>query len=127
VKPLDRIQPYLIAVLFVVAGSLHFKNPAMYEKIMPPYIPAHEQLVALSGFFEILGGVGAALPKTRKPAGIGLIALLLAVFPANLYMATDAGKFASFVPAWALWARLPLQYLLILWVYQATVAPPKPS
>ncbi|MBD5635193.1 MAG: DoxX family membrane protein [Candidatus Eremiobacteraeota bacterium] len=122
-KPLDHIQPYLLGALFVAAGSLHFKNPSMYERIMPPYVPAHAQLVAISGFFEILGGVGVALPRTRRAAGIGLIALLLGVFPANVYMATDAEKFASFAPAWLLYARLPLQFLLILWVYNATVRP----
>jgi uncharacterized membrane protein len=125
VNRLDRLQPYFIAAVFVAAGSLHFKNPAMYEQIMPPYLPAHAELVAVSGFFEIAGGAGAAIPFTRRAAGIGLIALLIAVFPANLYMATDSVKFASFAPAWALWARLPLQAFLILWVYNATVRLPK--
>ncbi len=126
-KPIDRAQPYIIGALFIVAGAIHFKNPQMYERIMPPYLPAHAQLVALSGAFEILGGIGAAIPQTRKAAGIGLIALLIAVFPANLYMATDAEKFASFAPAWVLWARLPLQLFLVLWVYNATVRSPKPN
>ncbi len=126
-KPIDRAQPYIIGALFIVAGGIHFKNPQMYERIMPPYLPAHAQLVALSGAFEILGGIGAAIPQTRRAAGIGLIALLIAVFPANLYMATDAGTFASFAPAWVLWARLPLQGFLILWVYNATVRSPKPD
>ena len=124
-KPIDRAQPYIIGVLFIVAGSIHFVNPTIYEAIMPPYLPAHHALVEISGFFEILGGIGAMIPQTRKAAGIGLIALLVAVFPANLYMATDAAKFASFAPAWALWARLPIQLFLIVWVYNATVAPPK--
>jgi uncharacterized membrane protein len=127
VKPIDRAQPYIIGVLFIVAGSIHFANPKIYEAIMPPYLPAHHALVAISGFCEILGGIGAMIPQTRKAAGIGLIALLVAVFPANLYMATDAAKFASFAPAWALWARLPIQLFLIAWVYNATVAPPKKS
>jgi uncharacterized membrane protein len=124
---IERAQPYLVGAIFIVAGALHFKNPAMYEQIVPPYLPAHAELVAVSGFFEILGGVGAALPATRRSAGIGLLALLVAVFPANLYMATDAPKFAAVVPAWALWARLPLQVLLMLWVYGATVRRPKAS
>ena len=124
-KPIDRAQPYIIGVLFIVAGSIHFVNPKIYEAIMPPYLPAHRALVAISGFFEILGGIGSMIPQTRKAAGIGLIALLVAVFPANLYMATDAAKFASFAPAWALWARLPIQLFLIVWVYNATVAAPK--
>ncbi len=122
---IDRAQPYLVGAIFIVAGALHFKNPAMYEQIVPPYLPAHAELVAVSGFFEILGGVGAAIPATRRSAGIGLLALLAAVFPANLYMATDAHEFATFAPAWALWARLPIQAFLILWVYNATVRKPK--
>jgi uncharacterized membrane protein len=125
VKSLDRFAPYLVATVFVVAGSLHFVNAPIYERIVPPYLPAHAQLVAISGFFEILGGVGVAIPQTRRAAGIGLIALLVAVFPANLYMAADAGTFASFLPAWALYARLPLQFVLALWVFNATVTAPK--
>ena len=70
-KPLDRIQPYLIAGLFVVAGSLHFKNPAMYEKIMPPYIPAHEQLVALSGFVTPPVALAAGLAFALAPSACG--------------------------------------------------------
>lgn len=123
-KPIDRIQPYLIAALFIAGGLLHFKNAPMYEAIVPPYLPAHAQLVAISGACEILGGIGAAIAATRKAAGIGLIALLVAVFPANLYMATDAAHFAL-VPAWLLWARLPLQLALISWVYGATIRRPK--
>ncbi len=119
-KSLDRFAPYLVAVVFVVAGSLHFTKASIYERIVPPYLPAHAALVAISGFFEILGGIGVAIPQTRKAAGIGLIALLIAVFPANLYMATDAGDFASFLPAWALYARLPIQFLLAFWVFGAT-------
>jgi uncharacterized membrane protein len=77
---LDRAQPYIIGALFVAAGALHFKNPAMYESIVPPYLPARAELVAVSGFFEMLGGAGAAIAPTRRAAGIGLIALLVAVF-----------------------------------------------
>ena len=118
-----RAQPFTIGALFVAAGSLHFKIPETYEKIVPPYLPAHAELVAISGFFEILGGVGVMIPATRRAAGIGLVALLCAVFPANLYMATDAAKFASVAPAWALWARVPLQAFLVLWISNATVRP----
>lgn len=125
-KRIDRAQPYLIGAIFIAAGALHFKNPAMYERIVPPYLPAPGELVAISGAFEILGGIGAAIPQTRRAAGIGLIALLIAVFPANLYMATNASEFA-FAPAWTLWARLPLQFVLIAWVYGATIRPRAPE
>ncbi len=114
-------QSSIIGILFIVAGALHFRNPRMYEAIVPPYLPAHRELVFISGFFEMLGGAGILLPSTRAAAGWGLIALLIAVFPANLYMATDAEKFAKVAPAWTLFARLPLQLALIWWIYTASV------
>ena len=116
-----NVQPIIIGVIFVAAGALHFKNPAMYEAIMPPYLPAHRELVLASGLFEMLGGIGAIIPATRKAAGYGLIALLLAVFPANIYMAVDTEKFGKLAPAWALYARLPLQFLLMAWIYGACI------
>jgi uncharacterized membrane protein len=116
-----NLQPYLIGAMFVAAGVLHFKFPKMYESIVPPYLPSPHALVLLSGVFEILGGLGVAIPQTRVAAGWGLIALLVAVFPANLYMATDAEKFAKVAPAWGLYARLPLQAALIWWVWAACI------
>jgi uncharacterized membrane protein len=115
------LQPYLIGTLFVVAGALHFRFPRAYEQIVPQYLPAHRELVAISGLFEILGGAGVMLPRTRTFAAWGLIALLIAVFPANLQMATDSPRYANLAPAWVFYARLPLQYLLIQWVYAACV------
>ncbi len=80
-------------------------------------------LVYLSGFFEVLGGVGVLVPRFRKAAGWGLIALLVAVFPANLYMITASEQFTQQgVPLWALYLRLPLQLVLIAWVYWVTQA-----
>ena len=113
--------PAIVGVLFIAAGSLHFLNPRMYEAIVPPYLPAHRQLVLISGFFEMLGGAGVLPAKTRTAAGWGLIALLLAVFPANLYMATDSEKFARVGPPWVFFLRLPLQVALIGWVYAVCV------
>ena len=75
------------ALFFVAVGVTHFTHPAFFLKIMPPALPAHLALVYLSGAFEILGGLGLLVPRTRRFAGWGLIALLIAVFPANLYMA----------------------------------------
>ena len=122
-------QPYLIGLIFIAAGALHFKNPQMYEAIVPPYFPAHHELVLASGFFETLGGIGVLLPRTRAAAGWGLIALLIAVFPANVYMALDTEKFGTLAPAWALYARLPLQFVLMWWVWTACirVEPPRAS
>jgi uncharacterized membrane protein len=117
---MGNIQPFIIGVVFVAAGALHFVRPRMYESIMPPFLPAHGALVAISGAFEILGGVGVMLPATRASAGWGLIALLIAVFPANLYMASDA-KFDAIAPRWALLARLPLQFVLVYWIYATCI------
>ncbi len=111
----------LAAVFYVFAGSLHFIRPESYLRIMPPYIPSHSAMVRISGFFEILGGLGLLIPKTRRAAAWGLIALLVAVFPANLYMATnpaEAGA-ASLAPVLR-WGRLPLQLLLMWWLLWCT-------
>ena len=114
-----RLGLLLLAIFFIVAGANHFLNPEFYVRIMPPYLPAHLEMVYLSGFFEILGGIAVLVPRVRELAGWGLVALLLAVFPANLYMALNTGLFPT-VPAYLLYARLPLQILFIAWAYWAT-------
>lgn len=105
----------LAAIFFVVAGTFHFLKPEPYVQIMPPYLPAPGLLVAVSGVAEIAGGVGLLIRPLRRAAGWGLVALLVAVFPANLYMAQHPGQF-HFAP-WILWARLPLQAGFIAWVW----------
>jgi uncharacterized membrane protein len=117
----QKVGLVLAAMLYVAAGALHFLKTDFYLKIMPPYIPWHLAMVLISGFFEILGGLGLLYPRTRRAAAWGLVALLLAVFPANLYMATnpiEAGA-ATIAPA-IRWGRLPLQALLIVWVLWCT-------
>ncbi len=113
IKTLTR---HLLGVLFILAGVNHFVNTAMYVSIMPPYLPWHVELVYLSGMAEI--GLGALLLPRRyaKFAAWGLIALCVAVFPANLQMALHADLYAS-LPTWGLWLRLPLQGLLIAWLW----------
>lgn len=108
----------LFALVFLVAGALHFTHTDFYLLIMPPYLPFHRPLVYLSGMFEIAGGIGLLIPRTKKAASYGLIALLLAVFPANIYMATDdvAINGSRFSPL-LLWLRLPLQFVLIWLVW----------
>jgi uncharacterized membrane protein len=109
------------AFFYIGAGTLHFLKPESYLRIVPPYIPWHPAMVEVSGFFEILGGVGLLIPRTRRAAAWGLVALLIAVFPANLYMATNpvqAGA-GSIAPALR-WGRLPLQLILIWWVLWCT-------
>lgn len=110
----------------MVAGVLHFVRPATYERIIPPGLPWPAALVYVSGLAEIAGGVGLLVPRLRRAAGWGLAALLIAVVPANLYMAVRADRFADLdLPVWALWLRLPLQGLLILWLLR--VARPSPG
>jgi uncharacterized membrane protein len=118
----------IAAVGFIGAGLNHFRNPLFYQRIVPPAFPAPRWLVAISGMAEIAGGIGLLIGPVRRWAGWGLIALLIAVFPANLYMAMEPGKFADMrLPTWALWARLPLQGVFIVWVWFVAIAEPKRS
>ena len=118
----------LLSLLFVAAGLNHFRSPTLYASIMPPYLPFPLALVYVSGLAEIAGGVGVAAPRTRRAAGWGLLALLLAVFPANVYMATDnVVPPGTQIPSILLWARLPLQFVLMFWVWSATLRPSAPQ
>jgi uncharacterized membrane protein len=113
----------LLGAFFVGAGINHFLIPRTYESIVPPSMRDDAaRLVAISGVAEIAGGVGVLLPRTRRLSGLGLIALLAAVFPANLYMARDPDRWASGnrIIRWALYARLPLQPLMMRWAWRAT-------
>lgn len=125
-KTLKRILQYLLAAFFVVAGLNHFINPDFYLAIMPPYLPWHLELVYLSGFFEVALGILLLVPKFTAIAAWGLIALLIAVFPANLHMALNPELFSQF-SATALWLRLPLQFVLIAWAYWYTRPSRPPS
>lgn len=109
----------LLALLFIGAGVMHFVFPRAYVGIMPAMLPAPLLLVQVSGVAEILGGVGLLIPLTRTLAAWGLVALLIAVLPANLNMAIHPGQFAS-TPVWVLWARIPLQLPLIWWAWLYT-------
>jgi uncharacterized membrane protein len=110
----------LLAAFFIGAGVNHFVIPRAYEQIVPPSLKDHAPvLVKVSGVAEVVGGVGVLAAVTRRPAGVGLIALLAAVFPANLYMAGAPERFGR-IPRWALYARLPLQPLMMLWAWKAT-------
>ncbi|MBP9093022.1 DoxX family protein [bacterium] len=111
------VSIYLLALFFSFAGVMHFVKPDIFMRAMPPYLPYPLELVLISGVFEILGGVGllAPYPKLRRAAGFGLIALLIAVFPANINMALNPQLFKEIAPI-VLYCRLPLQLVLILWV-----------
>lgn len=104
------------AALFAGVGIMHFIHPEFFVKIMPDWIPFQNELVYLSGFFEIIGAAGLMFRRTRTAAAFGLILLLIAVFPANINMAMHADRFPS-IPAWILFARLPFQFVLVFWVW----------
>jgi uncharacterized membrane protein len=123
-SPVQRIAVALAAIFYVVAGSLHFIKPGPYLRIVPPYIPWHGAMVQVSGAFEIVGGLGLLVSETRKAASWGLIALLIAVFPANIYMATHPIEAGALAIAPVLrWGRLPLQVFLVLWLLWCTRTP----
>ena len=117
--PVWLVLKWVLGLLFVLAGAAHFVRPGMYVKIMPPYLPWHRELVYLSGLFEIVLGVLLLIPRTTSPAAWGLIALLIAVFPANLHMAQNPELYPGINPV-LLWLRLPLQGVLIAWAYAYT-------
>ncbi|MBW3654430.1 MAG: DoxX family protein [Actinobacteria bacterium] len=112
----------LLALAFATAGTLHFVRPKTYEEIMPAYLPAQHELVLASGAAEIAGALMVVFPRTRRLGGLWLAATLVAVFPANVDMALNPERYASLSPA-LLWARLPLQGLLIWWALRATRPP----
>ena len=109
-----RIGRIILGCLFMGAGAAHFVWTRTYAGIVPDYMPAHRELVLISGAAEIAGGIGVLIPQTRRAAAVGLAVLLLAVFPANLWMAQHPERFPG-IPLWLLWARLPLQSPLIWW------------
>ncbi|MBT9392249.1 DoxX family membrane protein [Hymenobacter sp. NST-14] len=113
---LKSIGRLVLALLFLNAGLLHFLRPEGFVRIVPPYLPQPLLLVYLSGAAEIAGALGLLVPATRRWAAGGLVALLVAVFPANVYMLQTGGAGLS-VPEWALWVRLPLQLVLMAWAW----------
>ena len=129
---LKRPLLYVMGPLYVFAGVMHFVVPELYVQIIPPMFPAPLALVYLSGVAEIAVGIGLLLPRTRRYAAWATIALLVAIFPANVYMATH-GVVIEGAPgggdpsALVRWGRLPLQGVLILWAYWYTRPPAAPE
>ena len=109
---------YVLAIFMIGAGTMHFVNPAFFLKAMPPYLPLHEELVLVSGVCEILLGVLLLVPKTSRLAAWGIVALLIAVFPANLYVFQHQDILPA--PPIVHLLRLPLQGVFILWAYWHT-------
>lgn len=108
----------LFGILFIAAGLNHFRNQAFYVNIMPPYLPWHLALVYISGVAEAVLGALMLLRRWQVWAGWGLIALLIAVFPANIHMAMHPELYS--LPPWLLWLRLPIQGVLIWWASRYT-------
>ena len=120
-----RLLRTLLSAFFTLAGVLHFSRPEFYEAIVPPSLQARrKEIVAVSGAAEIAGAALVLNPASRRLGRWWLLALLAAVFPANVHMATNPedvqGLDLRKMPRWALWARLPLQPLMMVWVWAAT-------
>jgi uncharacterized membrane protein len=109
---------YLLAIFIVGAGTMHFVRPDFYVKIMPPYLPLHRELVYLSGIFEVVLGVLLLIPRFSRLAAWGIFALLIAVFPTNIYVY----QYQELVPGSPILhlLRLPLQGVFLLWAYWHT-------
>jgi uncharacterized membrane protein len=117
-SPVDRRRT-AFALFFVAAGLVHLVAPEVYRGIMPPALPHPKALIYTSGAAEILGGIGLLVPVTRRAAGLGLILLLLAVFPANVQMLSNwRARGASWWAETLLWLRLPLQLVFIVWAWR---------
>jgi uncharacterized membrane protein len=113
---LKTIVRVVFAALFIIAGVTHFTNRDFFTAIVPPYLPWPVALVYVSGVAEIGLGMLLLIPRTSVLAGWGLIALLVAVFPANVHMAVNPQLYPATSPT-ALWIRLPLQGVLIAVAY----------
>jgi uncharacterized membrane protein len=120
-----RPSRLLLAAFFGTAGTLHFTRPRFFEAIVPPALAARrKEIVAISGAAELAGAAMVLHPTARRAGRWWLLALLVAVFPANIHMAVSPEQIRGLdmrrFPRWALWARLPLQPLAMLWVWRAT-------
>ena len=113
------ISIYVMSAFYIFVGVKHFTNPVLFMKIMPPYLPLHKELVYISGALEIMLGLMLLLDKTRFAGGWGLILLLIAVFPANIYLAQTNGTAMNTTALFA-WGRLPFQAIFILIAYWHT-------
>jgi uncharacterized membrane protein len=110
---------WVMSAFYVLGGVYHLVNPGFYLPMMPPYLPWHLELVQLSGVAEIVLGIGVLIPSLRRAAALGLIALLIAVFPANLHIAMHDVPLAGAAEGAGIWnwVRLPLQAVFIAWAW----------
>lgn len=116
-KTVCTVLRWLAALFFTAAGAYHFVRPEIYLAMMPPWLPAPGAMNAIAGAAEILGGLGLLPPATRRLAGWGLIALLVAVFPANVHVALQGHMTGFGFSPLVLWLRLPFQVVFVLWIW----------
>ena len=116
---LRKLSVFTLSAFFISFGIDHFVNPEFYLSIMPPNLPLKLEAVYISGLFEILGGVGVLIASTRKIASLGLVALLVAVYPANIFMALNPERFPE-VSIYVLYFRLILQFFFFYWAYSVS-------
>lgn len=116
-----EVLKYIMGGFFVFAGVMHFAKPKFFLRIIPPILPFKEWINWITGVAEITMGVGLLIPLYQQQAAWGIIAILIVVFPANIYQLIAKGAGMK-VPMWALWLRLPIQFVLIWWAYQYTLA-----
>ena len=111
----------ILAISLIIVGATHFIKPEEFAKIVPPQLPYPFELVYISGFFEILGGIGLLIPLVSVAAAWGIIALFIAVFPANINQAVNSISIEG-IPdyPWLYWVRLPFQAVLIAWAWWYT-------
>ena len=119
-----RFLRIALTAFFGFAGTMHFVRPRFYEAMVPPWVGHNREVVAISGVAEIVGAVAVLPAATRRFGRWWLLGLLLAVFPANVHMAVNPEQVPGLdlekMPRWALWARLPLQPLAMVWVWLVT-------
>ena len=105
---------YVMALLYILAGLIHFLKPKIYLPMMPSYIPKHALMIFLSGVAEVFLGLGILWPPTRSIAAFGIILLLIVFLTVHVDMIQNRKRFPT-IPVWILWARLPLQFVLMIW------------
>lgn len=114
-----RVFVYLFALLYVGSGINHFRDPDLYVRMMPPYLPLHRELVLLSGVIEIALGIAALFPKWRVRAAWAVILMLLSFMPVHIHMALHPELYPD-LPAAGLWFRIPFQLVFMAWAYWLT-------
>ena len=114
-----KVLLFAFSIFFIGAGLDHLVNPEFYLSIMPPIFPMHSEAVLISGVLEIVGGIAVLMPGLRRAAGWGIFVLLIAVYPANIYMALYPELFPS-IHSGFLYFRLALQFLFLYWAYSVT-------